>query len=227
MVDSKILDKIKKCLALSQSPEAHEAAAALRQAQKLMEMHGISQIDLKMSDVGEVKVNSAVSVSRLKDWETALVSTVGKAFGCKLMWTRSSSYAENVYGSFTMVGLKSQLELAEYTVKVMQRKVVKARAEFVNSLPSYYTRKDKTVQADGFCKGWVAEIQKTVMAFAMNKETEELLDERLVQLGSRGKAKVQQRMAGADGYAAGRQAAAGESIHRPMSTARPTLAIGR
>ena len=28
----KILDKIKKCLALAASPEAHEAAAALRQA---------------------------------------------------------------------------------------------------------------------------------------------------------------------------------------------------
>lgn len=40
MNDQRILERIKKCLALSQSSEPHEAAAALRQAQKLMEMHG-------------------------------------------------------------------------------------------------------------------------------------------------------------------------------------------
>jgi hypothetical protein len=33
-VDDKILNKIKKCLALSTSSEPHEAASALRQAQK-------------------------------------------------------------------------------------------------------------------------------------------------------------------------------------------------
>ena len=32
----KLISRLKKCLALSASPEPHEAAAALRQAQKLM-----------------------------------------------------------------------------------------------------------------------------------------------------------------------------------------------
>ena len=43
MADDKILDKIKKCLVLASSANEHEAAAALRQAQKLMEAHGISR----------------------------------------------------------------------------------------------------------------------------------------------------------------------------------------
>ena len=49
----KILDKIKKCLALSSSSNEHEAAIALRQAQKLMELHGISDIDVKAAQAQE------------------------------------------------------------------------------------------------------------------------------------------------------------------------------
>ena len=41
MTRDEALDKIKKCLALAASPEAHEAAAALRQAQKLMAQFGL------------------------------------------------------------------------------------------------------------------------------------------------------------------------------------------
>jgi len=63
--DEKILGKIKKCLALATSSEPHEAAAAMRQAQKLMELHGIGQIDVKRSDIGEVQVSSKVSVSKV------------------------------------------------------------------------------------------------------------------------------------------------------------------
>lgn len=41
---NKVLDKIRKCLALSTSSNEHEAAAALRQARKLMDAHGITDL---------------------------------------------------------------------------------------------------------------------------------------------------------------------------------------
>ena len=53
MEHEKIIDKIKKCLALSNSDNPHEAAAALRQAQKLMEMHNLTELDISLSDVQE------------------------------------------------------------------------------------------------------------------------------------------------------------------------------
>ena len=43
----KILDKIKKCLALSASSNEHEAEAALRQARKMMEANGITDLDIR------------------------------------------------------------------------------------------------------------------------------------------------------------------------------------
>ena len=51
------LKKIKKCLALGRSASEHEAAAAMRQAQKLMEQFGLREQDVSLADVAEVKVS--------------------------------------------------------------------------------------------------------------------------------------------------------------------------
>lgn len=225
MDNTRILDRIKKCLALSESPEPHEAAAAMRQAQKLMEIHGISLAQVKMADIGEAQVKSKVSVSKPKDYEVALVVNVAKAFGCKVLWTKSNSYNVNVFGSYTIIGLKSQIELASYTCDVMMRKLVKARAAFTNALPSQMYRTKKTVEADGFCKGWVSTIKKTVVEFAHPEATQSLIDDYQKAVTEGREAKVQQRVAGQNGYLAGKEAASKESIHRPVNGAAKTLQI--
>ena len=221
--DDRILDKIKKCLALSASSEPHEAAAALRQAQKLMEKFGVSESDIGRADIGQVEFRSAFSVSNIKDYELALVSTVAKAFGCKILWKKSSSHAQgaDVYGRYIMIGLKSQVPVAEYTVSVLQRKLVKARAQFVVDLTERHhnvklDRAYKVKQADGFCQGWVGSVAKTVFAFALNEDTASLINDEVKRIASGKSAKTQHRDGGAAGYYAGQQAGAGESIHRPM-----------
>lgn len=214
-IDESILRRIKKCLALSSSSEPHEAAAALRQAQKLMELHGVSQIDLGRSDLGEAEVKSKVSVSRIKDWELKLLNTVARSFGCKLLWLSSSSYSSSVYGKYILIGLKTQVQLAQYTADVLQRKVVKARSEFVKTLPTWYSRGSKTLEADGFCHGWVEAISRTVHEFALNDDTKALIQSEF-ESQSVGEAKVQHRAAGTNGLRAGFESGSGESIHRPM-----------
>jgi hypothetical protein len=223
--DEKILNKIKKCLALSASSEPHEAAAAMRQAQKLMEMHGISQIDVQRSDIGEANVSSKVSVSKVNPWELKLMATVADAFGCKLLWIPSYSWSSDVYGRYTFIGLKSQIELAQYTAEVMQRKLMKSRAAFAKSLPSSASRAFKSAQLDGFCLGWTVEVKKTVHAFALSKETEQMITE-YVKEKSTGKAKSSSKQYGTSGMAAGREAGANESIHRPMGQRAANLMIG-
>lgn len=53
MDKEKVLDKIKKCLALGKSANEHEAAQALKQAQALMPKYEISDADVALSDIGE------------------------------------------------------------------------------------------------------------------------------------------------------------------------------
>jgi hypothetical protein len=53
MTRDEALLKIKKCMALSKSAEPHEAAVALRQAQKLMEQFSVNEQDMSLLDVHE------------------------------------------------------------------------------------------------------------------------------------------------------------------------------
>ncbi len=53
MDKERILEKIKKCLALSKSANEHEAAQALKQAQALMREYGITDIEVELSAVTE------------------------------------------------------------------------------------------------------------------------------------------------------------------------------
>lgn len=219
MVDDKILNKIKKCLALSQSSEPHEAAAALRQAQKLMELHGVDQLGLRRSDIGSETMRSKASVSRAKDWEVNLLVMIGRAFGCKLIWTKSNSYQQGVevFGCYTLVGLKQQVQLAHYTCEVMQRKLIKARNQFVSSLHDGLSRQRKILEADGFCHGWVNAVRRTVTEFALDADTERLIDEAVTAETGGREEKTQARKAGNYGFTAGHKAGSDESIHRPVA----------
>lgn len=215
-MNENILRKIKKCLALSQSSEPNEAAAAMRQAQKLMSMYGVEALDLARDEIDEAEVKSKVSVSRIKDWELALLNTVAKAFGCQLMWRSSHSQSRDVFGKYILIGVKAQVQLAQYTADVMTRKLVKARGQFVQTLPEM-GRWHKTREADGFCHGWVAAVKRTVVEFAVPDETKRLILEKIEAVSGKRKANVQDRSGSEDGAAAGYRAGRSESIHRPIN----------
>lgn len=217
-MDDRIIRKIKACLALSQSPEPAEAAAAMRQAQKLMEKYNISMGEVKAAEIGETSVKSKVSVSRIKQWELNLVKLVAEAFGCRLIWSASSSYSSDVFGSFNLVGTKDQLDLAKYTCEVLQRKIVAGRAKFIKTLPPHLPRKHITIEADGFCHGWVQGVSKTVHKFALSDEHLDLIESHIQRVTGGAKAKVKGQAIGAHGLSVGREAGAVESLHRPVTT---------
>lgn len=72
-----IIRKIKACLALAGSDNPHEAAAAMRQAKKLMAQHGIGE---SMLDVSRTVLNTRYA--RPPAWFGSLGFAVGQAFGC-------------------------------------------------------------------------------------------------------------------------------------------------
>lgn len=98
----KIIDKIKKCMALAKSSNEHEAAAALRQAQKLMQAHGISDLDMSAAEATEARAKAGAT-QRPAGWETYLAGHVADAFGCKLMFT--SSWARGGEWAFIGTGI--------------------------------------------------------------------------------------------------------------------------
>lgn len=166
MADDKILDKIKKCLALASSANEHEAAAALRQAQKLMEAHGVTQGDVLASQASEATARAG-AVTKPAQWETMLANRVAAAFGCELIFSRHSWTVSH----WKYIGTGSIPEVASYALLVLLRQARKARTNYIaTALKRVRRAAIKTVRADLFCEGWVQTAMSAVHAWTQTDE---------------------------------------------------------
>lgn len=215
----KILDKVQKLMALAASSNEHEAAAALSKAQALLAEHNLTATDLHMSQIGTTQFKSTQSVSKVKDWELALVHQVARAFGCRVMWLPGHSQDIDYWGRFQLLGPKHQLTLAEYACVFLLRKLVKARTAFNKELKAKYhlDRNRLTRELDGFCHGWVNAIRSKVHALANPAEVEAAMESHIKVLCGDEVADVQSRKIGAHGYHAGKLEGSDLEIHRPMA----------
>ena len=225
MTDQKIFDKIKKLLALGSSPNPHEASSAMAMAQKLMAEHGVSQVDVGVSQIDHVEVKSPFSISQPKNYEVILAKRVADAFGCRVMWQANRSFAvdrdgkRDDLGKFVFYGAKSQLPVCEHFFVLLQRRLLSGRAEFVRGLRGTASRKEMTKEGDGWCVGYVMAIDGALMSVASDVPSETLDAYRDKRLRVDGEAKAQNRRTGSMGFAAGDAAGRAEKLHRPMTAA--------
>lgn len=165
----RILDKIKKCLALSKSSNPHEAEAALRQARKLMEMHQLEAGDVDASMAEEVRMQAT---KRPPDWSRMLGSTCAEAFGCTIIITRYYHKTE-----FCFVGVNGAAELATYAYEVLERQLQHARKDFVGSLSSRCKLTTKRRRGDIFAVSWVNTVHRLIADFSgVNEDAAKAID---------------------------------------------------
>jgi len=108
MMTPHILSKIKKLLALSESPNEHEASAALAKAQQLMLEPGISAADLEESEFVIHESHHAFSSVPI---ESRYIRTiVHKHFFCEVVWMTSRHDKPR----FRIVGRDEHVLIAEY-----------------------------------------------------------------------------------------------------------------
>ena len=182
MDKQKVLEKIKKCLALGESANEHEAAQAIRQAQILMKKYGISEMDVELSAVTEKGVACA---STLPTWHQVLISQCAKAFGVECYLNREFGLGE---ARFFGIGIKP--ELAAYAYEVLLRQLKKERRAYIKTeLKAVRLPRNKTARADQFCTGWVYAIVKKVQEFAAEPAEKEVLAHYKQQMGEMGQAK--------------------------------------
>lgn len=173
-----IIRKIKACLALSKSAEPHEAAAALRQAQKLTEQLGIDEVDLQLSDVHESR--SPASALKPQQWEGRLAQLVGEAFGCELYLGTTTSrdasgLAFRVVTAFVFVGVAPADETASYAFDVLLRQCKQQRRAHVSAQPKNCKPSTKAARGDVFAAGWVRGVQALVGQLASPPARSDLL----------------------------------------------------
>lgn len=196
----KALAKIRKCLALSTSSEPNEAAAALRQAKALMDMHGLSDADLAYADI--VQAETAASGKKtIPRWESILATSIATTMGCKVIFLsgqfsgeryvrpilgnqRSYYRASFKNGSLIFVGPAPRPEIAQYAFDHLRRQLKVAKKKFQKT-----TRSAKRVEA--YVLGWVAAVALKVEALVPATSNMDAIDKVLSdRLGVEGTAKV-------------------------------------
>lgn len=169
---TKILDKIKKCLALSASSNEHEAEAALRQARKLMEAHGVTDLDIQAADAAERREKAGVK-GQPSSWETLLAMKVGEAFGCRVIF---SNGVMGLKGEWCFIGCGTAPEVAQYAFAVLHRQAKRARDGHIKTKLKRCKMATKTSRADLFSEGWVRSVVGAIAAFAGNERQVAAID---------------------------------------------------
>ena len=217
----RILSKIQKCLNLSKSANEHEAAAALRQAQKMMAAHGLSEEDLAGVGYGSDVVNTPIPArTKLPLFMNTLVGLICNAFGVEVVIERhKGEKSSRLQYAMRYWGRKDRVQLAMYAHAVVFRTVNNAWAAALRENPELATRRNARLN---FRLEWLNAVRSTVEDFAMPPEERERTQ--LVKAKHYGKDLAKAAVntsARACGEAAalGRKAADGFSLHRPMNGA--------
>lgn len=203
-------EKIKKCLQLAKSAEAHEAAAAMRQAQKLMTEFGLGEADVELLDVGEARIKAGGL--RLQAWETTLAGIVAEAFGCAI-YSSINIFDER---KWVFVGVKPGNDIAAYAFDVLRRQCVRLRAAHVSAQPRNCKPSTKTARGDTFAMAWVHAVEALVERFAGGERNTALVEAYMkANHPNLSTAKVNNRSSGrAMDAAAGARAAEGAYLNR-------------
>lgn len=160
-----VLEKIKKCLALSKSANEHEAAQAMKQAQVLMKKYEVDAVDIVLSEVSEKGCDRQMAF-KLASWQWKVAKMVADIFGCE-------SYKRGKTMMF--YGLGNRAEIAAYTFDVVYRQISVARREFLKTCQARKPA-NRTYLADQFCEGWLAGAWNKVKKFEMSDEEKTVMD---------------------------------------------------
>ena len=169
-------DKIRKLLALADSPSEEEAKAALLKAQQLMIAHKISEADLKEPISQEVKkVMTDVTFSKRRDpWMLGMASVIAENYFCQHIERRYNNKQTLTIG---FMGLTDDVEICveifRYAVQCIRADIAKIKKE---NKP--YGAKIVTIQCNsygyGFTKGVAVAFERQKAAMKKLSDCTEL-----------------------------------------------------
>ncbi|REC93401.1 DUF2786 domain-containing protein [Kushneria indalinina] len=212
MIPDRILRKIERCLALSQSANKHEAGTALRHAQRMMDEYGVKEVDIAASAIDRIAVKSSSGLNP-PAWLDRLASLINAAFGTATVYEPSPTL-NGWQGRFAFLGESSQATIAAYAFEVLQRQLVNDRKSFMAGMNQRAKRVTKIRRADAYAMAWVSgayehilPVKKTDEAVAAIERFQARFYNKMESMNAinRGQ-KRDDHKAMARGYEAGRQA---------------------
>jgi hypothetical protein len=169
------LAKLKKCLALSTSPEPHEAAAGMRQAQALMRELGVTEEEVTAPDIDEAEIKTREGYGNCR-YMNHLADMIVHAFGVQVVYFRNPGTANRL--NVRYFGPEMRVKLAEYTHRVVQRALEESWAEYLDKHPWL---KGQGGKRQAFYIGWLWAVRRQVSALAPT-DRERVATERFISL---------------------------------------------
>jgi Protein of unknown function (DUF2786) len=166
-----VFRRLKKIMALSESSEPGEAAAALHQAERLMAKYQLTMQDVAMSSVGELAMEvKTAEVSRM-DRALAEVIKVGLAVEVMIAGYKKMRGVKRLNAHIVFVGEACRTEIAKYVFLTLRRQLlVSMKLSFESVLvgagvPKNALRVDAK-RRDAYAVGWCAAVIAKVKALA-------------------------------------------------------------
>jgi hypothetical protein len=227
---NKIIDKIRKCLALSKSANENEAAAALRQAQKLMQAYNVTEEDVGLASYTEsfvdhnypwrwtrVTKKDPVRKPRVVDTLATVSDLVAHAFTVKAVWDRSPRDMFRVW----YFGRHANVALACYAHEVVYKAAMAAWRAYRKTDPSAQRMKGGRTS---FFRAWCYAVKEKVEDLAPKDEEKAAIEKRVAKsMGSTTIAENSKLQGHRGAMAAGLAAGAQFDINRPVGTERNRL----
>ena len=168
---AKALDRIRKCMALSKSPNEHEAAAALRQAQALMRKFQVEADEVDLVEyVSDFVDHDDYKWGKKKPMTINCVAeVVCMAFGTSATWESSPTGMHRV----RYFGKKANVMLSTHSHSVVYRAVNAAWREYLDRRPELTGWRGARAS---FVKGWCIAVAVKVANLSPDKEEEERIE---------------------------------------------------
>jgi len=174
--NKKIIDKIYKCMRLSESGNPNEAALALRQATSMMKKYGISDAQVLAAEVTESTTQAGERFNP-PFWALALANLIADAFQCRNLILRQYGRSPE----FRFIGLGFKTEVAAYSYTVLHRYLLRAIEEFELSVKDKdSSEKDDTEvkrRTEVFAQAWLFRVGRTVSEFIGKNTDKAIIDE--------------------------------------------------
>ncbi|MGX9717003.1 DUF7168 domain-containing protein [Janthinobacterium lividum] len=132
-----------------------------------MEQFDIEYLELMAMGVNEEWAKSRVS-SKPPVYEILLANTVGKMYGCDIIFTNRYSLKSALHGGYTYIGGGTSAQVASYAFAVLNRQLLKARTDYTATFLKRY-RRNKVAAADEFCSVWVYAIARLCPTAALTQ----------------------------------------------------------
>ncbi len=245
----KVLDKIAKCLALSKSANEHEAAAALRQAQKLMVAHALTEEDVGLveyvsamiitdyewpsgklkvvkSEEGEVTLKRDIAIPRIIGSVTALIRHTMGVSAVFEPHRKGSGYRDLMI-RVRYFGPRSRVTMAIHAHEVIYRALARSWKRYLEEFP---TMKGRPGARAGFYLGWCQSVFSKVHALVATpdevEKTAKAQEKHYAEKQPDEAADNKQKVYG-HSLEAGGEAGSEFDINRPIGTDRMRLGHGK